>query len=96
MLVKGTSIIFNRISDWDYIHNHIIKEYGVNMVIISWRLKRELGFTVREHTGLTPWADNPQRFRYTNQIWLDFVNESALSFFILKYSHLVPDSKDPL
>ena len=68
---------------------------------ISWRTKRELGFTVRNHKGLVKWADDSDenyqwqeewlpdefknRYHYEEQIHLDFYNDAQQSFFMLKY-----------
>jgi hypothetical protein len=74
-------------------------DYGTTIFTISWRLKRELGFTVRNHKGLVKWEDDGQgwlnkefveaefknRYHYEDQIHLDFYNEAQMSWFVLKY-----------
>ena len=61
------------------------KDFGEHIFAISWRLRRELGFTVRHHKALVPWYEDSTRFSYADQIHLDFYEESNLSWFVLKY-----------
>lgn len=90
--IKKNLIIFYYPRDWEEISARIVKEYGASM-LISWKLKRELGFTVRHHKGLMPYNDGGDlisdygkgRYYYDDQIHLDFYNEAAQSFFMLKY-----------
>ena len=65
---------------WNQIYNQIREEYGDTTVIISWRLKETLGFTVRRHRDY-----NPINGHMVNDIRLDFYNDAALTFFQLKY-----------
>lgn len=65
---------------WKKIQQKIIADYGVTVGIISWDLKRTLGFTVRYHKGYSVWKK-----RYEDDIRLDFVNQDACTFFQLKY-----------
>jgi len=88
--IKKGLIIFHDPWDWESISEKIIEEYGASMMI-SWKLKRELGFTVRHHKGLVSYSGDNEiedlkgRFYYEPQIHLDFYNEAAQSFFTLKY-----------
>lgn len=65
---------------WTTVYNQIRKEYSPASVLISWRLKETLGFTVRQHKGYD--AVNGH-IKY--DVRLDFYNESAMTFFQLKY-----------
>ena len=67
-------------SKWNTIYNQIREEYGDTTVIISWKLKETLGFTVRRHRDY-----NPVNGHMVNDIRLDFYDESAMTFFQLKY-----------
>lgn len=67
-------------SKWNTIYNLIRKEYGDTTVIISWKLKETLGFTVRRHRDY-----DPINGHMVNDIRLDFYDESAMTFFQLKY-----------
>ena len=98
VVVKKNLIIFRRPYEWESIYQLILEEYGPR-IAISWVKKKELGFTVRRHKGLVLWGDDPDdevtadwlpdefknRYHYEEQIHLDFYNEAAQSFFVLKY-----------
>jgi hypothetical protein len=70
-------------------------EYGRATMLVSWRLKRELGFTIRHHKGLVEHDKDlweimksegfHNRYHYEMQVHLDFYSESAMTFFVLKY-----------
>jgi hypothetical protein len=93
--VKRNLIIFHEPYDWAELSDRIKKDYGDNIFLISWRLKRELGFTIRYHKGLeqhdsTTWEIMKSegwdhRYHYQSQVHLDFWTESQMSFFMLKY-----------
>jgi hypothetical protein len=87
IIVRRNLIIFgNRHNEhWDNIWQKILSEYGPT-IAISWVLKRELGFTIRNHTQWVSVHTIDSRSGYLEeQIHLDFYNESALSWFQLKY-----------
>ena len=67
-------------SEWNTIYNQIREEYGDTTVIISWKLKETLGFTVRRHRDY-----NPINGHMVDDIRLDFYDEPAMTFFQLKY-----------
>lgn len=96
MQVKTQTIIFDSESDWERVRQRIIAQYGLSIVLVSWRLKRELGFTVRRHKAYLPWNKEQKdnwghttelKYQYypVEQVHLDFYNDSSLSFFILKF-----------
>ena len=66
--------------DWERIRPRIDADYGKITTMISWRLKESLGFTVRRHRYF---ADDTAR--YQEDVRLDFVNETAATFFRMKY-----------
>ena len=91
--IKHNLIIFERPSEWEEISSRLVKEYGPS-ILISWKCKRELGFTVRHHQGLQSW-DSPDirdvlkgRYFYAPEVHLDFYSQSSQSFFVLKYLNL--------
>ena len=90
VVIKRNLIIFDNEDLWEPIKQKILAEYGPTHVI-SWVMKRELGFTVRVHQNWTTVDKNylgedivPRR-HYQNQVHLDFFNESTQSWFQLKY-----------
>ena len=91
--VKHNLIIFHKPEEWDEIYQLILRDFGPKMAI-SFVLKRELGFTIRNHRGLAPHdpatrelmgSDWPHTHYYENQVHLDFYSEAAQSWFQLKY-----------
>lgn len=93
--VKRNLIIFHNVREFEELHNRLMEDYGRSTMLISWKMKRELGFTIRHHKGLVPhdeseWAVMKSqgwdhRYHYEMQIHLDFYNEAQMSFFMLKY-----------
>jgi hypothetical protein len=73
-----TTIVLTR-KDWKNLSDRIKEEYGVTTLLISWRLKRELGFTVRSHMY---YDEFKQRIYDTR---LDFDDPARATFFQLKY-----------
>lgn len=71
---------------WHSLQEKIIEDYGRATLMISWRLKATLGFSVREHT----WYGHVDGFldRFTD-IRLDFYDEQLQTLFLLKYSEFV-------
>jgi len=92
--IKKNLIIFRNPYEWNEISSKISKEYG-SKIMISWVLKRELGFTIRHHKGLVEHDKDVwevmksegyhNRYHYEDQVHLDFYNEAQMSFFVLKY-----------
>ena len=66
--------------EWHQLKKIIRAEYGDSTVLISWRMKDTLGFTVRRHQGYDPVTGH--RF---DDIRLDFYDEVKKSWFIMKY-----------
>jgi hypothetical protein len=89
--IKQNLIIFEEPYEWVTVRDQIKQEFGEKIFMISWRAKRELGFTVRHHQGLKAWDHDNEfkeyagRYYYSPQIHLDFYNEVAMSWFMLKY-----------
>jgi hypothetical protein len=92
--IKSNLIIFHWPGEWEKIQTQLRQDYGAR-VMLSWVCKRELGFTVRRHKGL---EEHPKeiwevmksegwghRYHYQEQIHLDFYNEAAQTWFVLKY-----------
>lgn len=98
VIVKDCLIIFRRPDEWSHVSARLVEEYGPS-IMISWKLKRELGFTIRRHKGLVKWSDDPDyadiekwlspelqnKYHYEEQIHLDFFNKAAQTWFQLKY-----------
>ena len=72
-----TIVLKNRA--WHHVKRRIIDEHGAGIFFISWRLKRELGFTVRNHIYYDEYNGRTQDTR------LDFDDPAAATFFQIKY-----------
>jgi len=65
---------------WNEIYIRIREEYGDSIILISWKLKETLGFTVRRHRDYDRTLGH-----MVDDIRLDFYDEPAMTFFQLKY-----------
>jgi hypothetical protein len=93
--VKRKLIVFHKPYEWYQLAEQLRAEYGQSIMLISARCKRELGFTVRHHKGLVEHSKETweimkiegwdNRYHYEEQVHLDFYNEAAMSWFVLKY-----------
>jgi hypothetical protein len=64
--------------EWGCIQDQIRNEFGFSMPLLRDKMKRELGFTVREH--------RPENSRFPHTIiCLDFYDEQMKTWFSLKY-----------
>jgi hypothetical protein len=92
---KKNLIIFHDPADWDTILDRLEQDFGI-VIRMRHIMRRELGFTARDHRGLEPnrkadptlllttWEYH-QGYHYEQQVHLDFYNEASQSWFILKY-----------
>lgn len=94
--VKKNLIIFHDPEDWDRVLDLLAEDFGT-AIRMRHIMRRELGFTARDHQGLEPnrplggvldtyaWGTAPAGYHYQQQVHLDFYNEASQSWFILKY-----------
>jgi endonuclease/exonuclease/phosphatase (EEP) superfamily protein YafD len=90
---KKNLIIFHNPNDWAQVLDRLAEDFG--HAAMRHVMKRELGFTARDHQGLVPnrkldqmWAVLQSQVvdhHYEQQVHLDFYNEASQSWFILKY-----------
>ena len=73
-------------AQWKRIRQEIQIETPKSVFMLRDKMKRVLGFTVREHSE---WIDGEHRYT----ICLDFYSENKYTMFLLKYSELI-DRKD--
>lgn len=67
-------------SEWIDLRARLVEEYG-EKIRISWVMRRECGFTVREHIVYKAFDDGPTRV-----FCLDFYDEQMKTWYILKYT----------
>lgn len=65
---------------WLTIRDQIRAEHGDSMILLREKMKRELGFTVRTHSY---WDYTIDMHKQDTRI--DFYNETAATYFRLKY-----------
>jgi hypothetical protein len=66
-------------SKWGKLRERLKNDYSPSVMMLSYRMKDKLGFTVREHVWYS-------KNGYATDIRLDFYNESKRTMFLLKYS----------
>ena len=93
--IKKNLIIFHNVREFEGLHHRLFKEYGQSTMMISWKTKQVLGFTIRHHKGLVEHDKGTwevmksegfhNRYHYESQVCLDFYNEAQQTWFVLKY-----------
>ena len=94
---KKNLIIFHDPEEWLIVLVRLEKDFG-HAIRMRHIMRRELGFTARDHRGLVPnrklggvldsfviSATDLPGYHYEQQVHLDFYNEASQSWFILKY-----------
>ena len=93
---KKNLIIFHNPEDWAQVLDRLAEDFG-QTIRMRHIMRRELGFTARDHRGLEPNQPRPGSVldghesraptghHYEEQVHLDFYTESSQSWFILKY-----------
>ena len=85
--VKKNLIVFHHPGDWIAIYSKILKDFGMGMAVRT-RLRRELGFTYRNHTAWISGGKTKGEYEIKypeEQVHLDFYTESSQSWFQLRY-----------
>jgi hypothetical protein len=70
-------------SEWHSIREDIRASHGASMIMLRNKMRRELGFTPRDHRKWIPKMDGGY---YEMVVHLDFYSEDARTWFLLKYS----------
>ena len=92
---KKKLIIFHDPEDWYQVLDRLAEDFGT-VIRMRHIMRRELGFTARDHRGLVRnlqvkdvmdghESRAPIGYHYEQQVHLDFYNEASQSWFILKY-----------
>lgn len=64
---------------WRTIRGKINQDYPRSVSMVRWKMREVLGFTPRDHKIYDP------SFGTTNEVHLDFFDESKRTMFLLKY-----------
>lgn len=70
------------LSEWLVVREKIRATHGDSMVLLSFKMRRELGFSVRRHTQ---WVPKMSGGYHDDIICIDFYTENAKTWFLLKY-----------
>ena len=73
-------------TQWGKLKNRLTTDYSPSVMMLGYRMKDKLGFTVREHRSWT------ERIGYMVDIRLDFYSEPKRTMFLLKYSEYLDKS----
>jgi hypothetical protein len=86
VVIKKNLIIFRKPGAWADIYSQILRDYGRGMMVRT-RLRRELGFTYRNHQEWIEFDRTGGRPRHycEDQVHVDFYSEAAQTWFILRY-----------
>ena len=82
---------------WKEIRSQLHEEYPKTVFMLRDKMRKVLGFTVREHKA---WINKPVtpgddlNFGYTEfQIHLDFYSENKRTMFLMKFSEILGDQE---
>ena len=70
-------------SNWYKLREQLTSDHSPSVMMLSYRMKDKLGFTVREHREWTEQRGSMVDIR------LDFYNEPKRTMFLLKYSDYI-------
>jgi len=76
------------VDQWKLIRSQLQEEYPKTVFMLRNKMKRVLGFTVREHNSLVKGEDHGY---YELQIHLDFYSERKYTMFLMKFSEHIKD-----
>ncbi len=74
------------VSQWKTIRKLLQEEYPKTVFMIRDKMKKVLGFTVREHKAF---IQKPDGGYYDMQIHLDFYSQNKRTMFLLKFSEVI-------
>ena len=74
------------VGQWKTIRSELQTEHSKTVFMLREKMKRVLGFTVREHNE---WIIKPDGGYGDHQIHLDFYSEKKRTIFLLKFSEVI-------
>jgi hypothetical protein len=85
-------VILN-VEQWKTIRTELQTEHSKTVFMLREKMKRVLGFTVREHNE---WVIKPDGGYGDHQIHLDFYSEKKRTMFLLKFSEVIGNTDGKL
>ena len=76
---------------WEKLKNRLTNDYSPSVMMISWKMRDKLGFTVREYQA---WREVGSKWNAVSDIRLDFWNEPKRTMFLLKYTEYLGKNHD--
>ena len=79
---------------WETLKEHLLTQHPKSNILLSWKCKEKLGFTVRNHVQWETLhlATGIKKNQLVNIICLDFYNDSVQTMFRLRYSEYLQSS----
>jgi hypothetical protein len=79
---------------WNRLRERLLQDYPKSVLLLSWKTREILGFTVRSHEW---WELDQETYknRPKQHICLDFYNEPKRTMFMLKYSEYLEKTSIP-
>ena len=74
------------VNQWQTIRTELKTEHSPTVFMLRDKMKRVLGFTVREHKA---WIPKPDGGYSDYQIHLDFYSDKKRTLFLLKFSEVI-------
>ena len=81
------------VGQWKTIRSELQTEHSKTVFMLREKMKRVLGFTVREHNE---WIIKPDGGYGEHQIHLDFYSEKKRTMFLLKFSEVIGNKNGKL
>ena len=81
------------VKQWQTIRETLHEEYPRTVFMLRSKMKKTLGFTVREHTE---WFPKPDSGHSNQSIHLDFYSENKRTMFLLKFSEVIGNTNGKL
>jgi hypothetical protein len=79
------------VDQWKRIRTDLQEEYPKTVFMLRDKMKRVLGFTVREHKA---WIEKPDGGYSDYQIHLDFYSQNKRTMFLMKFSEIMKEHND--
>jgi hypothetical protein len=74
------------VAKWIILKTQLTQDYGANVFLISWKMRKQLGFTVRHHEY---WVKINDRNCHREDVCLDFWDPAMQTLFLLKYADII-------
>lgn len=71
---------------WAKLKTRLANDYSPSVMMLSYRMKEVLGFTVREYQA---WREEGSKWNAVSDIRLDFYNEPKRTMFLLRYTDYI-------